>query len=185
MLAGERFSDRPASVCPIIGGLLRVYNDNLDDERRGDLYRYAAEAVGTRGEFGLQLRRAKLAIAWARASREVRTRRRLKLGGSWEPAADSGPDQIAGYVLGSLGPQRRGRGGAPGGWSDAGHASMLGLLDLLIAIGAEQRVPEPLPQPTELEFELGFDFEALAVGEIAEQVAEPVEDRCGDSQLVV
>ena len=45
MLSGERFSDHPVSVCPVIGSLLRAYNDNLDDRRRQDLYRYAAEAM--------------------------------------------------------------------------------------------------------------------------------------------
>ena len=47
MLAGEPFSDRPASVCPVIGGFLRAYNDRIDDDRRQDLYRYASEVVGS------------------------------------------------------------------------------------------------------------------------------------------
>ena len=66
MLSGERFSDHPVSVCPVIGSLLRAYNDNLDDRRRQDLYRYAAEAVFTREDFPLQRRRAQIAIEWAR-----------------------------------------------------------------------------------------------------------------------
>src|SRR4051812_3696389 len=37
MLAGESFNDRPACVDPVIGGLLRAYNDNVDGERRQDL----------------------------------------------------------------------------------------------------------------------------------------------------
>ena len=32
MLAGERFSDQPRTVCPVIAGFLRAYNDILDDE---------------------------------------------------------------------------------------------------------------------------------------------------------
>jgi hypothetical protein len=59
MLAGERFSDRPRSVCPVIAGLLRAYNDAVDDGRRGDLYGPAAEAVGTRDSRAT--RRARLA----------------------------------------------------------------------------------------------------------------------------
>jgi hypothetical protein len=62
MLAGERFSDRPASVCPVIGAILRAYNDGLDDQRRNDVYRYAAEAVGTRGDFSLARRRAEASL---------------------------------------------------------------------------------------------------------------------------
>ena len=38
MLAGERFSDRPRSVCPVIAAFLRSYNDQVDDRRRQDLY---------------------------------------------------------------------------------------------------------------------------------------------------
>ncbi|HEY3021645.1 MAG TPA: hypothetical protein VGJ32_15715 [Solirubrobacteraceae bacterium] len=49
LLAGERFSDYPASVCPLIGAFLRTYNDCVDDDRRQDLYACAAMAVGTGG----------------------------------------------------------------------------------------------------------------------------------------
>jgi hypothetical protein len=49
MLAGERFSDHPRSVCPVIGRYLRGLNDGLDDERRQDLYGLAAAVVGTSG----------------------------------------------------------------------------------------------------------------------------------------
>jgi hypothetical protein len=34
MLAGEPFTDHPVAVCPVIGALLRTYNDTIDDERR-------------------------------------------------------------------------------------------------------------------------------------------------------
>ena len=58
MLAGERFSDHPSSVCPVIAALLRLYNDVLDDERRQDLYAYAAKVVGSRA--GGEVRRARV-----------------------------------------------------------------------------------------------------------------------------
>ena len=45
MLAGESFSDHPRSVSRPIASFLRGYNDLVDDRRRADLYRYAAEAV--------------------------------------------------------------------------------------------------------------------------------------------
>jgi hypothetical protein len=48
MLSGERFSDHPRSVCPVIAMVLRAYNDGIDQERRQDLYTYAAAVVGTR-----------------------------------------------------------------------------------------------------------------------------------------
>jgi hypothetical protein len=31
MLAGEPFTDHPASVCPVIGSFLRSYNDSITD----------------------------------------------------------------------------------------------------------------------------------------------------------
>jgi hypothetical protein len=123
MLAGERFSDRPASVCPIVGALLRAHNDTVDDERRGDLYRYAAEAVGTRGDFELQLTRAAIAIEWAERRYDQRRRTlKGKLRSTPEaPAADHGPDQIARYVIRSLSRDQ------------AGHERALELIDDLIA----------------------------------------------------
>src|SRR3954452_2169804 len=48
MLAEEPFSDQPESACPVIGMVLRSYNDGLDDRRRQDLYAYASAVIGTR-----------------------------------------------------------------------------------------------------------------------------------------
>src|SRR5947208_7984501 len=56
MLAGERFSDHPRAVCPVIAVVLRGYNDGADDRRRQELYRYASEAVGTRRRAALRER---------------------------------------------------------------------------------------------------------------------------------
>jgi hypothetical protein len=64
-LAGERFSDHPRSVSPVLGGLLRAYNDAIDDERRQALIRYAALVVGTRAEREVELARARRCVAWA------------------------------------------------------------------------------------------------------------------------
>src|SRR3977135_2923920 len=72
MLAGERFSDRPSSVCPVVGALVRAYNDAVDARRRKDLYRFAADAVGTRGDFTLQRKRAELALDYVRECRRPR-----------------------------------------------------------------------------------------------------------------
>jgi hypothetical protein len=48
MLAGEPFTDQPRSACPVIGALLRCYNDGIGDEWRQDLYWCASAVVGTR-----------------------------------------------------------------------------------------------------------------------------------------
>ena len=47
MLAGERFTHRPRSVCFVIAELLRTYNDIVDDERRQRLYGCASAVVGS------------------------------------------------------------------------------------------------------------------------------------------
>jgi hypothetical protein len=48
MLAGERFSDRPQTACPVIGAFLRAYNDIVGDAPRQELLTCAASVVGTR-----------------------------------------------------------------------------------------------------------------------------------------
>lgn len=78
MLAGERFSDHPVSVCPVIGAFLRRYNDWTGDDRRQDLYRYAATVVGTRATDEVQRARLDRLVAW---TAEIRRRRRC----SWLP----------------------------------------------------------------------------------------------------
>src|SRR3989440_2379430 len=65
MLAGEPFSDHPASVCPVVGSFLRAYNDSVDDERRQDLYAYAAQVVGSRASVSVQRERAERLAEWA------------------------------------------------------------------------------------------------------------------------
>jgi hypothetical protein len=124
MLSGERFGDRPASVCPVIGAILRAYNDNVDDRRRQDLYRFAADAVDTRRDYRVQRHRAHAALDWAAA----------RYGATLlAPPDPEGPrDEIGYYVVGALG--RRGR------WSDETHVALIALLEELIAIDC-LRVP--------------------------------------------
>jgi len=65
MLAEEPFSDHPRSVSPIIARFLRVYNDRIDDERRQELYPYAALVVGTRASRAVERSRARHCANWA------------------------------------------------------------------------------------------------------------------------
>jgi hypothetical protein len=126
MLAGERFGDRPASVCPVIGAILRAYNDNVEDRRRQDLYRFAAEVVDTRRDYRVQRRRADAALAWA-----------ARRNGILSPPDPEGPrDDIGYYVVGALG--RRSR------WADDEHGAMVALLEELIEIDRE---PDELGVP--------------------------------------
>ena len=76
MLAGEPFSDHPQSVCPVIAALLRTYNDSVGDERRQELYAYAAKAVGSRGPRSVERARAQQLIGWI-SERPPRGLRRL------------------------------------------------------------------------------------------------------------
>lgn len=82
VLAGERFSDHPSCVCPIVGALLRGLNDHLpDDLRQRMLARWAAEAVGTRvHDPGVIEYRA--AVVRAAVREVVPRRRRRALGDS-------------------------------------------------------------------------------------------------------
>lgn len=50
LLGGEPFSDSPRSVCPVVAAFLRRYQDELDDDRRADLYGVAAAIVGSRAD---------------------------------------------------------------------------------------------------------------------------------------
>jgi hypothetical protein len=167
MLSGERFSDHPISVCPVVGSLMRAYNDNIDDRRRQDLYRYAAEAVFTRGDFSLQRRRAQIAIAWARQRYAARggVLRRTPA----TPSPDNGPNEIAYYVMGSLGGRRRLR-NRPGWWSDEAHIGLLAMVDEMVALGTEPAPAaaavtsaQPLSDPLVVDDSLG--------SELVEQVA--------------
>jgi len=148
MLAGERFGDRPVCVCPVLGAILRAYNDNVDDRRRQDLYRFAADAVDTRRDYRVQRRRADAALGWAGARYGAR-------GGTLlAPPDPEGPrDEIAYYVVGALVGRRTRR----GRWSDEEHSAMIGLLEALIEIDSLPELVGPL------------------VGDLFEQVAQPLQ----------
>jgi hypothetical protein len=70
ILAGDEFSDRPVSVCPAIAAFLTQHNDSIDDERRQDLYAYAAKVVGSRSPGPVQDERATRLTAWDSAVRQ-------------------------------------------------------------------------------------------------------------------
>ena len=86
MLAGERFTDHPVSVCPVLGSFLRAYNDLIDDFRRQDLYAYASKIVGSRSSKEVQRQRAERLAEWSREitgrrpGRLVRLRRLSRMG---------------------------------------------------------------------------------------------------------
>ncbi len=129
MLAGEPFSDRPSSVCPVIAGFMRAYNDRVDDERRQDLYRYASEAVGTRGTPEVEHTRERRCLEWAEAMRRQRRRPLRWVARSGPGSVDRrlGLDAAGTYAARSI--RRHG---------DRTHAGALALIDELIAMGRPQ-----------------------------------------------
>jgi hypothetical protein len=132
MLAGEPLTDRPATVSLTLAGLLRGYNDGLDDTRRQTLKPYAAAGLGTEGGRALERERRRVLRAW------------LAHEGGTRGALASLGRRLAVFDLHAIGRDcgRRVRAGD----DDALHARMLGLFDALIALG--RPLPEPLPEAT-------------------------------------
>ncbi len=127
LLAGEPFSDHPISVCPVIGSLLRAYNDSIDDRRRQDLYAYASEVVGSRGSPDVQRARCDRVVEW---TTEMLGRRRLNR--LVRPLLDRGRRRVP--TIDTIGPHAV---RAIARHNDESHAAMLALLDELLAIGAQ------------------------------------------------
>jgi hypothetical protein len=162
MLAGERFTDRPSSVCPLVGAVVRAYNDALDGRRRKDLYRFASEAVGTRGDFSLQRVRTDLALDYVREHRQPRLA---------EPDPDAGPEEVADYVLFAM--ARRPRSRIPRRrFDDRSHAEMLTLLERLIDTRPSPLFGELVEHAPEA-IENGRGGEELFIGEFGQGGSEP------------
>jgi hypothetical protein len=65
MLAGERFSDHPRAVCPVVAAYLRTVNDLMPVDDLPELYPFAAAIVGTRGSRKEGRARARECARWA------------------------------------------------------------------------------------------------------------------------
>jgi hypothetical protein len=130
MLADEPFSDHPVSVCPVIGGLLRAYNDSVDDDRRQDLYSYAAKVVGSAGSPAVERARAERLAAWTLHMRERRWARsilpaRLRVIGAERKLP---PEMVGVHAIRSV-PRR----------TDEPHAAVRSLIDELLTIGTTKK----------------------------------------------
>lgn len=128
MLAGEPFSDRPATASPVIAALLRCFNDAVRSGRRQRLYPLAALVVGTCGEGDLERRRLDRCL---QVAAEVRALRPVRCLLKPVPSADDGTplDVIAWRVVRIL----RSAG-------DMGEARTVALVEELAAMG---RRPQP------------------------------------------
>jgi hypothetical protein len=142
MLAGEPFTDHPYSVSRPIGSFLRRYNDLLDDDRRQDLYLYAARIVGTAAEPETEEARTERLMSWADeqwARRRWPVNCRLAAARRRKKRAKY-PESAGSYAIRAI--PRLG---------DRTHAAALELLDELIAISApsaERRGPLKSPAGT-------------------------------------
>lgn len=136
MLASEPFSDHPASVCPVIGSLLRAYNDSIDDTRRQDLYAYAAKVVDSRVPANLEHRRIEHVTAWM--FKPDSRRYRFRLPARLRAVSPRPPfDVLAASAVRSLRTH-----------DDRTHAQMLALVDSLLAMGTPARTaPDAAPAP--------------------------------------
>jgi hypothetical protein len=126
MLAGEPFSDHPASVCPVIGSFLRAYNDSVDDRRRQALYAYAARVVGSRAGVSVQRERADRLMEWTMEMRRRRWTRLLPLSRLRMAGLHRRPytHAVGTYAVREI-PRH----------SEETHSEVLALLDSLLAIG--------------------------------------------------
>jgi hypothetical protein len=136
MLAGESFTDHPRSVSRPIAAFLRGYNDLLDDRRRADLYRYAAQTVGTASSAAVESARIVRLLAWAdelwqqRSSRSLLERMRLRRA---VKERSSDPEPAGNYAVHAIGKV-----------TDEIHVAALALVDDLIGMAPAGAVPASL-----------------------------------------
>jgi len=131
MLAGERLTDHPRTVCPTLAALLRGYNDGIDAGRRQSLKYYAAASLGTAGGRAAARTRRRMLRAWLDTSAPV-----------------SGPVARLGLRLSLLDLQHVGRtlGFRVRDRDDSElHRQVLDLLDALVAAGARPAAPGAAP----------------------------------------
>jgi hypothetical protein len=140
MLAGEPFTDHPASACPVIGSFLRAYNDSLDDDRRQDLYAFAARIVGSRASINVQRARIDRLAGWAfEMQRRQWTSRYLPLGRLRMAGLRRQPSA---HAVGTFAVR------AIPKHTEATHREVLKLLDELLAVGTPPR-PKRAPDVAE------------------------------------
>ena len=128
MLAGEPFTDHPASVCPVIASFLRSYNDSIDERRRQDLYAYASKVVGSRAGLGIERARIEQLTAWTHERRPPRRTRWLMPSRLRAFAPDPPVHILAARAVQAI-PVH----------DDQSHAEVLELVDELLALGRRRR----------------------------------------------
>jgi hypothetical protein len=136
MLAEEPFSDHPLSVCPVIGAVLRAYNDNVLHDRRQELYRFASLAVGTKAGDALQARRIELCREWITSHRGERRRGLRRLVPPTALPGDVNEPETVGVATARLAIRRARR-------DPRVHAEFLAFVERLVRIGDEPGARQP------------------------------------------
>ena len=77
LLGGEKFTDRPKCVCPVIGSFLRSWNDGVGYADRQRLEPYASLVVGTGGYRRISRIRRDICLSYAGANLDHGLLRRL------------------------------------------------------------------------------------------------------------
>ena len=72
MIGGEKFTDRPKCVCPVIGSFLRCWNDHAGYADRQRLQPYASRVVGTGGHRRISRIRRDICLSHAGANLDRR-----------------------------------------------------------------------------------------------------------------
>ena len=139
MLAGERFTDHPLAVSPVLAAFVRGYNDGVDDARRQSLIPLAAECCGTReNERRIeQLRRRRIAASAGGLVRRTLARAWLREGAT----VDESGARYLGVFHGRMVARHD---------DDDRHARVLELIRELIAAGGATPPPVvPTVRPVE------------------------------------
>jgi hypothetical protein len=130
MLAGDRFSDHPPSVCPVIAGFLRGYNDLMPEQDLPELYAIAPRVVGSAGPRWVKRERARRLVEWSREPGGRGRRRRFYLRfETWDLIALPAVKAAL-----RLDPERR-------------RVAVARLVDELVAIGRDTAVERAVPAP--------------------------------------
>jgi hypothetical protein len=144
MLAGEEFSDHPDCVCPVIGSFLRAYNDSVGDERRQDLYAYAAKVVNSRSIPEVERARTERLMRWSAERATARWTRFLVPPRFPALTFEPEPDSAGGRAVRAI--KRH---------TARSHAQALALIDELLTIGPRRRVAHaPVDSDMAVEVEL-------------------------------
>ena len=62
--AGERHSNKPACVCPVLAGFGNAWNDGMRDSERNELLRYIPKLAGTCDTRMVETQRVEMALWW-------------------------------------------------------------------------------------------------------------------------